>query len=90
MSPVLMFQSSLLVWQLDITATFVDLKEPVQQWCEDDALLYWFEEFDKLRNDKSVEQAFQCIQESESIHPLFGGFVNNDDEWGSTLLIYSK
>jgi hypothetical protein len=35
----------------------------------------------KLRNDKSVVQAFQCIQESESIHPLFCGFVNNDDEW---------
>ena len=26
-------------WQLDITATSVDLQEPVQQWCEDDALL---------------------------------------------------
>eukprot|EP00970_Alexandrium_tamarense_P009760 scaffold1958_cov198-Alexandrium_tamarense.AAC.5 len=35
----------------------------------------------KLRNDKSVVQAFQCIQESESIHPLLCGFVNNDDEW---------
>ena len=77
-------------WQLDGTATSVDAQEPVQQWCEDDVLLYWIEEFNKLRNDKSVEQAFQCIQESESIHPLFCGFVNNDDEWGSTLLIYSK
>jgi hypothetical protein len=77
-------------WQLDGTATSVDAQEPAQQWCEDDVLLYWIEEFNKLRNDKSVEQAFQCIQESESIHPLFGGFVNNDDEWGSTLLIYSK
>ncbi len=49
-------------WQLDVTATSVDLQEPVQQWCEDDALMYWFEEFDKLRNDKSVVEAFQCIQ----------------------------
>ena len=54
---------------------------PVQQRCEDDALLYWFEEFDKLRNDKSVVEAFQCIQQSETIHPLLRGFVNNDDEW---------
>jgi hypothetical protein len=67
-------------WQLDVTATSVDLQEPVQQWCEDDALMYWFEEFDKLRNDKSVVEAFQCIQQSETIHPLLRGFVNNDDE----------
>jgi hypothetical protein len=68
-------------WQLDITATSVDSQVPVQQWCEDDALLYWFEEFDKLRKDKSVVEAFQCIQQSETIHPLLRGFVNNDDEW---------
>jgi hypothetical protein len=68
-------------WQLDVTATSVDSQVPVQQWCKDDALLYWFEEFDKLRKDKSVEEAFQCIQQSETIHPLLRGFVNNDDEW---------
>eukprot|EP01082_Thalassiosira_pseudonana_P010893 g10473.t1 g10473 contig4:1942803-1943312(-) len=68
-------------WQLDVTATSVDSQVPVQQWCEDDALLYWFEEFDKLRKDKSVVEAFQCIQQSETIHPLLRGFVNNDDEW---------
>ncbi len=34
-------------WQLDGTATSVDAQEPVQQWCEDDALLYWIEEFNK-------------------------------------------
>ncbi len=68
-------------WQLDVTATSVDAQEPVQQWCEDDALLYWFEEFDKLGNDKSVVEVFQCIQQSETIHSLLRGFVNNDDEW---------
>jgi hypothetical protein len=68
-------------WQLDVTATSVDSQVPVQQWCEDDALLYWFEEFDKLRKDKSVVEAFQYIQQSETIHPLLRGFVNNDDEW---------
>ena len=68
-------------WQLDGTATSVDAQESVQQWCEDDASLYWIEEFNKLRNDKSVVQAFQCIHHSESIHPLFRGSVNNDDEW---------
>ncbi len=66
---------------MDGTATSVDAHEPVQQWCEDDALLYWIEEFNKLRNDKSVVQAFQCIQQSESIHPLLRGFVNNGNEW---------
>ncbi|ACI64455.1 predicted protein [Thalassiosira pseudonana CCMP1335] len=54
---------------------------PVQQRCEDDALLYWSKEFDKLGEDESVVEAFQCIQQSETIHPLLRGFVNNDDEW---------
>ena len=54
---------------------------PVQQRCEDDALLYWSDEFDKLGEDESVVEAFQCIQQSETIHPLLRGFVNNDDEW---------
>eukprot|EP01082_Thalassiosira_pseudonana_P002614 g3014.t1 g3014 contig12:1262885-1263265(-) len=54
---------------------------PLQQRCEDDALLYWSDEFDKLGEDVSVVEAFQCIQQSETIHPLLRGFVNNDDEW---------
>ncbi|EED87996.1 predicted protein [Thalassiosira pseudonana CCMP1335] len=54
---------------------------PVQQRCQDDALLYWSKEFDKLGEDESVVEAFQCIQQSETIHPLLRGFVNNDDEW---------
>ena len=54
---------------------------PVQQRCEDDALLYWSDEFDKLGEDESVVEAFQCIQQSETIHPLLRGFVNNDFEW---------
>eukprot|EP00970_Alexandrium_tamarense_P006804 scaffold1195_cov200-Alexandrium_tamarense.AAC.1 len=47
---------------------------PVQQRCEDDALLYWSDEFDKLGEDESVVEAFQCIQQSETIHPLLRGF----------------
>eukprot|EP01082_Thalassiosira_pseudonana_P007185 g6353.t1 g6353 contig23:270771-272501(-) len=54
---------------------------PVQQRCEDDALLYWSDEFDKLGEDESVVEAFQCIKQSETIHPLLRGFVNNDVEW---------
>eukprot|EP00970_Alexandrium_tamarense_P014866 scaffold4456_cov97-Alexandrium_tamarense.AAC.2 len=54
---------------------------PVQQRNEDDALLYWSDEFDKLSEDESVVEAFQCIKQSETIHPLLRGFVNNDDEW---------
>jgi hypothetical protein len=44
-------------------------------------LLYWSDEFDKLGEDESVVEAFQCIQQSETIHPFLRGFVNNDDEW---------
>eukprot|EP00970_Alexandrium_tamarense_P006327 scaffold1077_cov191-Alexandrium_tamarense.AAC.24 len=54
---------------------------PVQQRCEYDALSYWSDEFDKLGEDESVVEAFQCIQQSETSHPLLSGFVNNDVEW---------
>eukprot|EP00970_Alexandrium_tamarense_P014823 scaffold4409_cov99-Alexandrium_tamarense.AAC.2 len=52
-----------------------------QQRCEDDALSYWSDEFAKLGEDESVVEAFQCIQQSETSHPLLSGFVNNGVEW---------